>query len=132
MEEYGVFLISLSYTEEGQLRGRLKTLSDEEDYEFGDLAEAVLKIEELLDRQMGPRSSPLRQFDETGGIKRGAYLPASKGKGPKNQFCIRIYYRPPESWQGEIRWQDGEQRMYFHSVLELLKLIKSAAVIPQI
>ena len=81
MEEYGVFLISLSYTEEGQLRGRLKTLSDEEDYEFGDLAEAVLKIEELLDRQMGPRSSPLRQFDETGGIKRGAYLPASKEKG---------------------------------------------------
>ena len=132
MEVYAVFLISLSDTAEGQLWGRLTSLSDGESYDFGDLTEAVLKMEELLNRQAGPRSSPLRQFDRTGETRRGRNLLPAKRKGTKNQFCIRVYYRQHGSWQGEIGWQNGEQRIRFRSVLELLRLIDSVAGILQI
>lgn len=132
METGAVFLISLSDAEEGQIKGRLTALPDRKSYDFGDLAEAVLKMEELLDRQTGTLSSPLRHFEGSGEARGGRSLSSAKRKAPKNRFFIRIYYRQHHSWQGEIGWQNKEQRMYFRSVLELLRLIDSAAGILKI
>ena len=49
---------------------------------------------------------------------------ASKGKVAT--FAIRIQYRNNASWQGTVKWIEGDAEEYFRSVLELFWLIDSA------
>ncbi|MGP1433545.1 MAG: hypothetical protein ACTTKP_04630 [Catonella sp.] len=49
---------------------------------------------------------------------------ASKGK--MATFAIRIQYRNNASWQGTVKWLEGDAEEYFRSVLELFWLIDSA------
>ena len=46
--------------------------------------------------------------------------------GEIGTFLVRVKYRQNATWQGEIVWVEGNQRQYFRSALELLKLIDSA------
>ena len=49
---------------------------------------------------------------------------ASKGKVAT--FAIRIHYRNNASWQGTVKWLEGDAEECFRSVLELFWLIDSA------
>lgn len=129
----GIFLLSLSNIGDGQKKGKLRALYCEEPFYFSDLTEAVLKMEEILDDHMTPRfPSPLRSFEKTE-KRRQSSVPVYTGTDGKNRessrtlFYIQVHYRQNSSWQGEVRWQDGRQKMYFRSVLELLKLLNSVS-----
>lgn len=41
-------------------------------------------------------------------------------------FIIHVQYRQHYSWQGEITWVDKQQKRYFRSVWELVRLMDSA------
>lgn len=131
------FLLSLSDAEYGGKKGKLRYLYDKEPFYFSDLTDAVLKMEEILDNHMPPRSlSPMRSFETSEKKEKSMILlhrgnDAKGGRERKELFYIQIYYRQNSSWQGEVRWQNGSQKMYFRSVLELLKLLDSACEKPE-
>ncbi|MFW6311989.1 MAG: hypothetical protein ACOC1K_07120 [Nanoarchaeota archaeon] len=41
-----------------------------------------------------------------------------------NTFLIRIMYRCNTSWQGEIKWLEGQKNIRFRSLLEMIFLIE--------
>ena len=41
-------------------------------------------------------------------------------------FYIHVRFRQHSSWQGEITWKQGNRKIPFRSVLELLHLLDSA------
>ena len=47
-------------------------------------------------------------------------------RGKTATFALRIQYRSNASWQGTIKWIEGDAEEYFRSVLELFWLIDSA------
>ena len=47
-------------------------------------------------------------------------------KGKLATFAIRIQYRNNASWQGRIKWIEGDAEECFRSVLELFWLLDSA------
>ena len=44
----------------------------------------------------------------------------------RGTFLVRILYRQNDSWQGEVLWAEQEEKRYFKSALELLKLMGDA------
>lgn len=46
--------------------------------------------------------------------------------GSTSTFVIEVQYRRNATWQGTVRWIDGNKTERFRSTLELLKLIDSA------
>lgn len=47
-------------------------------------------------------------------------------RGKVATFAIRIQYRNNASWQGTVKWMEGDAEEYFRSVLELFWLLDSA------
>ena len=43
----------------------------------------------------------------------------------KADFMIEIRYMEHSSWQGTVKWLDGEREDCFRSTLELLKIMES-------
>lgn len=41
-------------------------------------------------------------------------------------FVIHVKYRQNSTWQGDIFWAEKQEKIYFRSALEMLKLIDSA------
>ena len=41
-------------------------------------------------------------------------------------FVIHVKYRQNSTWQGDIFWAEKQEKVYFRSALEMLKLIDSA------
>ncbi len=44
----------------------------------------------------------------------------------RGTFLVRILYRQNDSWQGEVLWAEQEEKRYFKSARELLKLMDDA------
>lgn len=131
----GIFVLSLFEARDGHLRGKFRHVYCEEPFYFSDLTEAILKMGEILDVYAPAQlPSPIRSFEK---VKRKGEEPSVlelSGEGKEYRrtekkeeaFYIRVHCRQNSSWQGEIRWQNGRQKMYFRSVLELLRLLDSA------
>lgn len=47
-------------------------------------------------------------------------------RGKLATFAIRIQYRNNASWQGTVKWIEGDAEEYFRSLLELFWLLDSA------
>ena len=95
------------------------------------------ELDGLYDRWNFPqRSTSARTFDDPGHRNPAATRERERkdmderrlaGKtGEIGTFLVRVKYRQNATWQGEIVWVEGNQRQYFRSALELLKLIDSA------
>ncbi len=50
----------------------------------------------------------------------------SRLKGGESAFLIRILFRQNATWMGEVQWLDGEKKLYFRSLLELVMLMQEA------
>ena len=50
-----------------------------------------------------------------------------KQQTERGTFLVKILYRQNNSWQGEVVWAETNERRYFRSALELIRLIDSAA-----
>ena len=99
----------------------------------------VQRLDELYDRWDFPqRSTNVRTFEDAGSGHRT--LPAERERerekmderrltnkaGDIGTFLVRVKYRQNATWQGEVIWVEKNNRQYFRSALELLKLIDGA------
>ncbi len=50
-----------------------------------------------------------------------------KRQTDRGTFLVKILYRQNQSWQGEVVWAETNERRYFRSALELIRLIDSTA-----
>ena len=49
-----------------------------------------------------------------------------ENRGQKGTFFLNVRYRQNSSWQGIVRWIEGNSTQHFISVLELLKILSNA------
>lgn len=49
-----------------------------------------------------------------------------ENRGQKGTFFLNVRYRQNSSWQGIVRWIEGNSTQQFVSVLELLKILSNA------
>ena len=45
--------------------------------------------------------------------------------GKRDTFVVRVLCRQNNTWQGEVLWAEQNERQYFRSALELVKLMDS-------
>lgn len=123
------FLLRICTGEDGNVYGTLHTGYDDRAVRFTGMDQAVLMINECLDREEQPAAETgLRTFLTR---DRSAWEMATASvrdetfsrSEPYESFLISVIRRRNTSWQGEVRW-NGKQ-VYFRSVLELLSLIRS-------
>lgn len=53
-------------------------------------------------------------------------LPHKKGLNIGETFIINVKCRQNRTWQGTVKWIEGQKEVPFRSALELIKLIDSA------
>ena len=53
-------------------------------------------------------------------------LPHKKGLNTGETFIINVKCRQNRTWQGTVKWIEGQNEVPFRSALELIKLIDSA------
>lgn len=106
-------------------------------YAFDGLDDAVFSMDGMMDGLGAPQAdTALRTFDKgrasarpTGGPMRHPqyWLPQSlhAGRAAVAVFYIQVRYRQHSTWQGELLWK-GHDKVFFRSVLELLRLLHSA------
>ena len=98
---------------------------------------AVTMIEEmdwLYDQWKFPqRSTQIRAFESAGHMAAHEEVMSGMDEnrvlhkaGNLGTFIVRVKFRQNATWQGEVVWAEKQERKYFRSALELLKLIDGA------
>lgn len=49
-----------------------------------------------------------------------------KKKTNKSTFMVQVIFQQNASWQGQVKWLEGEKEQSFRSVLELVSLMQEA------
>lgn len=44
----------------------------------------------------------------------------------REDFVVRVFFNEHATWQGEVVWVEKQERHYFRSALELLRLMDNA------
>lgn len=118
---------------EGRIEGRLYHSYRTGAEEFRELEQAFRIMEDLFDRLNFPmKGNRERKFLEKPGrgknneermVKVVKDEELLKQHGDLGTFIIRVQQRQHNSWQGQVVWVEQNNKKYFRSVLELLKLI---------
>lgn len=53
-------------------------------------------------------------------------LPYKKGSNRGETFIVNVKCRQNHTWQGTVKWVEGQKEIPFRSALELIKLMDSA------
>ena len=94
---------------------------------FYGVMDFLLKMEEMLDQMNFPQAfSGIRTFSKPMTVVVKESHEGKIQKGKLATFALKVLFRQNTSWQGSIRWLEGEHEESFRSVLELLILIDSA------
>ena len=146
------FMLRVQKQPDGQMRGQIHNLYLEQHQSFSGLADAILQIDAMMDALGNPQaftehrrfgSSAFKKKMNDSEPQKEAYkqwlqeertmvqqywkeqsLQPSSYDG--QTFYIHVRFRQHSSWQGEVAWKQGKQKIPFRSVLELLHLLQSA------
>ena len=55
-----------------------------------------------------------------------AFSSLEKERGKKGTMLLYVQYRQRSTWQGMVKWVEGDQEWKFFSELELFKIINQA------
>lgn len=93
---------------------------------FQNLTQLLLGMEEMFDEIGFPQASTSpRIFAEPGTVPVKPVEEYAQ-RGAVATFVLRIHFRMNASWQGSVRWLEGDKDENFRSVLELVRLLDSA------
>lgn len=151
------FFLTVCRDRKGRYYGTISEIFYENDMAFYGLDDAILKIDQMLDK-LGcvQASTELRNFNKKTKQSK-SQMPMNEriqlemkqkmhiqyrdieelkehAKTHGNFFIIDIMYRQNSSWQGSITWNKKaekihkSQKVHFRSVLEMLKLIDSSFI----
>ena len=120
-------MIYVDQCRDGILSGRYQFASEPEAKAFRGLSRLLLDINACFDREGFPQSfEELRRFRKPAGPAAFSAGQTDRSRGAVATFSLRILFRQNASWQGSVKWVEGEQEEYFRSVLELMVLIDNA------
>lgn len=150
-EQSRVFMLRITGQTAGLCTGTIHNLYQERQQSFTGLADAILKMDAMMDHlgspqatqesrkftrpEKKPRRSSAQQQDrrqqrtpESPKLARQYWPPDSFQCEDDNVlvFFVRVRFRQHSSWQGDINWRNDGQKVQFRSVLELLHLLQSA------
>ncbi len=122
---YRTIILCVDSYDNGVPRGRFYHPNNEDCCSFQSLSEFLIKMEQSLDaasfpqpftavRTFSRQSPPALQLSRV-----------SNMEGRLGTFAIRILFRQNASWQGAVRWVEGEREESFRSALELIFLLDS-------
>ena len=95
--------------DDGELSGRIYHCYSKEPWKFTNILQLIELAVDRLDKVRSPED-----FIEN--------------RGQKGTFFLNVRYRQNSSWQGIVRWIEGNSTQQFVSVLELLKILSNALV----
>ena len=106
----------------------------EEPIPFSTAVGMIKEMDRLYDRWKFPqRSTLVRSFGSAAhtAIREEAMTGMEESKvtgrsGNLGTFIVNVKFRQNATWQGEVVWAEKQERIYFRSALELLKLIDGA------
>ena len=121
-----VFLVCFDSENEG----RLYSPYLKNEVVFDSQSEFFLIADGCCDRMASPQHSmEPRTFGERRALKHIKHIfgvrydtEAIRSKGKAATFLVTISFRYNASWQGTVRWVEGEKHEDFRSVLELLRI----------
>lgn len=150
-EQSRVFMLRITGHNVSDCTGTIHNLYQERQERFTGLADAVLKMDAMMDALGTPQATQeSRKFARTeqtphrGGTRQqkqhrqraqekakvvGQYWqPDFLQSEDENVavFFVRVRFRQHSSWQGDVNWRNDGQKVQFRSVLELLHLLQSA------
>lgn len=145
------FMLRVQKQPDGQMRGKIHNLYLEQPQSFSGLADAILQIDAMMDKLDCPQAvtkhrsfcASEKEMKNDSVAQKEAYKQwLQEGRTMVQQywkeqslqpsscdsqiFYIHVRFRQHSSWQGEVAWKQGKQKIPFRSVLELLHLLQSA------
>ena len=114
-------LISICVDEirNGELSGRLYHCYSEEACPFSNVAHLIELAENLFDQIKFPQAVQPPE-------KKKSAEELEKERGKKGTMLLYVQYRQRSTWQGMVKWVEGDQEWKFFSELELFKIINQA------
>ena len=101
-------------------------LMDAPDHPFRSLTEFLIQADRAMDAAGYPQSfTDKRSFRPEAAVLPEPEVPRRE-TGKVATFDILVIYRQHGSWQGSVKWFEGDRQMSFRSALGLLRLIDSA------
>ena len=107
--------------------GRFQIVSHQDAQPFTGLCQLFLGINDMLDQNNFPKSFfELRKFNEPFEQSNLSTVLSNQISSKLASFRIRILFRQNASWQGSVYWIEGNQEVFFRSVLELIVMMDDA------
>ena len=107
--------------------GRFQIVSHQDAQPFKGLCQLFLGINDMLDQNNFPKSFfELRKFNEPFEQSNLSTVLSNQISSKLASFRIRILFRQNASWQGSVYWIEGNQEVFFRSVLELIVMMDDA------
>ncbi len=123
---YRTAIVSVDSYEEGVLTGRLYHPFNEGGCVFHSTIQLLFEMERVLNEMSFPQSfSAPRKFSNANAPPQLPPLYDGLVEGKRATFSVSVLFRQNASWQGSVRWIDGEREESFRSVLELIFLMDS-------
>ena len=117
----------------GELAGRLYHCYSETPFKFTNAVRLVELAENLFDMLQFPQASTkMRTFSNDvrpqakSFEKKLSVEEIEKERGKKGTILLYVQYRQRSTWQGEVKWVEGNRQWKFFSELELFKIIHQA------
>lgn len=108
--DMGTFLIYIDSYEKGVPAGEYSSPCTGEQRKFQSLTQLLLEMDQKQEKKSGS-AAPVSLRLRCGRIA---------------TFAVHICFRRNCSWQGSLRWLEGNEKQRFRSVLELVYLMNSA------
>ena len=118
---------------DGELSGRIYHCYSKEPWKFTNILQLIELADDFFDKLEFPQASTsARSFTSTqfSCVDRLDKVRSPEdfieNRGQKGTFFLNVRYRQNSSWQGIVRWIEGNSTQQFVSVLELLKILSNA------
>lgn len=93
---------------------------------FYGLTQLLVGMEDMLNQMKFPQSfTTARKFCDVE-LPAAETLEEQGQSGAMATFAVRVLFRQNASWQGSVKWLEGDKEEQFRSVLELILLMDSA------
>ena len=125
-DEYHTTLVCVDACQSGVLSGRFYNRFLSEGKSFRCLTEFLQAMEHMLNTLDFPRVyTQCRSFISAASPVSDRGAEENRIGGMEATFAVRIRYRQNSSWQGTVKWLEGEQELQFRSALELICMISN-------
>ena len=129
--EYRTTVVCIDSYDNRVLAGRLYNPYCPDGKEFRSLIEFMLVMERLLDEMNFPQPFDGRRTFQGADARTVRWVKSgerSLDTGKCATFQLRVLFRQNASWQGSVRWVEGQLEESFRSVLELMLLMDGALI----